>query len=288
MEFYDAHLHFHWPGPFDEMKAKWLPVASAGLKGGNLLIIGHHPSELDKCLAMIPTAYHSNITQSFVNEDRGARLRMASEMGGMEVFPYFDSRFFMEPNPDLKPLRDEGYRGLKILYVPDEDPQSGIIGWKKLFGRKEREAEHIVSDMVEQAYAFGWPIIFHVNLKMHKGFVKEVMTSNPGSPFIIPHFGFSRKTVVDFMEQFEHSYTDFSSLLTFMQDHPRDYTEFIKAYQDRILFATDASMSTPDKVIDYLDFLTRHMKDEAILAKILHKNYLRIHKKDPLAINQRG
>ena len=278
MDFYDAHVHFLWKGPFARVARGWEPLLKKGLKGMALIIMGHHPGDREKCFDMVPNSYHERIDPDFFSKKTGTLVSSARELTDLNVFPYLDSRFIENRDLEMKRFNDAGFRGLKILYVPEEDRENSIIGWKKLFGRIEAESREMTEQMVEQAAGLGWPVMFHVNLKLYKAFAEEILRSHPDTPFIFPHFGFSRKIMARFMENFKNCYTDFSSLLPFFPKDPQAYRGFIETFQDRVLFGSDGLIGWPELTGEYLATIKGMIRDEGILKKILCDNYLRIHR----------
>ena len=80
-----------------------------------------------------------------------------------------------------------------------------------------------------------------------------------------------------FIEQFDVCYTDFSSLLPFMQKAPDDYRHFIETYEDRVLFGSDATSDWPDLISEYIETVKDLIRDDVILKKVFRDNYLRVH-----------
>jgi len=279
VKYYDAHVHFFWKGPFNEVWQRWQVLLKSGLKGMSLIIIGHYPSSLERFLELVPRAYQETFEKSFFDEGLGFQISIVQQLNDVMVFPYLDCRFVDTPDSNLTRFYEAGFKGLKVLYIPDEDHEFGVIGWKQFFGRSETESQRLIIRMIEQAFNFGWPIIFHANLRRYADVVKEILQANPGCPFIIPHFGFSRKIMAEFMEQFDFCYTDFSSLLHFMERNPKSYLDFITTFQDRILFGTDAFLGDPTLAAKYLTFTMNLIYDEECRTKIMFENYLRTHQR---------
>lgn len=234
-----------------------------------------------RCLALIPADYHDRIDPALFDKPPHPEECLPGDLLGMPLFPYLDSRFMEEGVADLGAFREAGFRGLKILYIPEEDRENRMAGWKNVFGRSVRASEDLTARLVEQASDFGWPVIFHADLRRYAPFVEDMLKSFPGIPFVIPHFGFSRKAVDRVLELFQHVYTDFSSLLPFMQGAVHAYESFINANRDRVLFGSDATLGWPELTLEYLAFVKQALvKDEEVLRKVLVENYLRIHVHD--------
>jgi len=277
IKFFDAHVHFLWCGSFETVRENWQPLILRGLEGIAAIIKVDAPGDTNKFLEFIPTSYHQEVDPYFFKEGLGSDISTAHKLGDLAVFPYVDCRYLESGKTDLTRFRKAGFRGLKVLYIPEEDVEMGIVGWRNFFGRSEKESRKVVMGMIEQAVNFGWPIILHVNLKQYESFLTEILETYNKHPFIIPHFGFSRKLMAPFLERFESCYSDFSSLLPYMQQNPPGYLDFITDFQDRILFGCDTTVGRRTVVEDYLDFFLRLSKDVNIRKKVLFENYLRIH-----------
>ncbi len=277
IEIYDAHVHYLWRDSLTASCARFLTLREKGLRGMALIIMGHHLSEPKKCFDFIPHSYHDMIGQHLFSNSSSMDLPVNHHFDGIETFPYLDSRYITESEADLSRFRQAGFRGLKLLYVPDEDKLYGMVGWKKLFNQSQESYEAVTLHMIKQAVEFDWPVIFHADLRLHEEFVRSVLKTYPKHPFIFPHFGFSRKIMARLIEQSSNCYTDFSSLLPFMQKSPDNYKNFIEAYQDRVLFGSDATTDWPDLISQYIETVKKMIPDEVILEKLFRDNYLNIH-----------
>lgn len=279
MEYYDAHVHFLWEGELGHALKPWISMQEDGLLGMGLIIMAHHLGDPQRCLSLIPTAYHSLVDRSFFDAPPDQAVCVPESTDGLDLFPYMDSRYIEEAQSDLKPFREAGVRGLKVLYVPEEDRENGMIGWKNLFGRSMRASEDLTARLVEQAAGYGWPVIFHADLRRYGDFVEDLVRSYSEIDFVLPHFGFSRKAVTRLLERLGNVYTDFSSLLPFMKKSPEAYADFLNVFRTRTLFGSDATISWPELTGQYFSFITETIKDRDVLRRILLENYLSIHKK---------
>ncbi|MGB5157711.1 amidohydrolase family protein [Desulfobacterium sp. N47] len=280
MDYFDGHVHFFWTGSFKSVRTKWQPLIDRGLRGIAVIIVVNNPDDIKNLLKLIPATYHDRTGDPvFFNDGSGFKISTAQNLNedNFKVFPYLDSRFLEIKSADLAPYRDNGFKGFKILYVPEEDKELGITGWEKFFKRSVKESEKLIIYMIEQAFSFGWPVIFHADLRKYKDFVKEVLQAYPGHPVIIPHFGSSRKIMAEFMDKYDNCYTDFSSLLPFMKRDSKKYIDFISTYNSRILFGSDTVLDEPGLTAKYYDFIAKTIADDKICKNILSDNYKLIH-----------
>ncbi len=149
MEYYDAHIHFFYNFSLHELQQKIGLLEKTGLSGMNILVISEFPAEIDTYLKMIPGAYHPFVTrEALVNQkDPFAVMDLPRHL---KIVPFLDARF-MENNIEekIKMYRQRGFKGLKLLYVPEEDITLRIGGMEKTFGRTCKQSEKITSLIIE-------------------------------------------------------------------------------------------------------------------------------------------
>jgi len=274
MEYYDAHIHFFYNCSLHELQQKIGLLEKTGLSGMNILVISEFPAEMDTYLKMIPGAYHPFVTrEALVNQKDPFEVMNLPRH--LKIVPFLDARF-MENHIEekIKMYRQRGFIGLKLLYVPEEDTTFHIGGMEKTFGRTCKQSEKITSLIIEQASSQGMPVLMHVDLRRYGDFVEEMIRNHPGTHFNIPHFGFSRRVMSFLLEKYPNCYTDMSSLTLFMEKEAAPYKSFIKQYQDRILFGSDAVIGQPERVQSTLEFMNRFLKDMEIFHKLVNKNYM--------------
>jgi len=273
MKYYDAHIHFFYQCSFNELKHKFSLLEKIGLGGMNILVLGEFPTEADTVLNMIPGTYHPYVTKEAL-ENQKDPFAVINLPPHLKIVPFLDARF-IENNIEekIKMYRQRGFKGLKLLYVPEEDTILRIGGMEKTFGRTCKQSEKITSLIIEKASSLGMPILMHADLRKYGNFVAEMIGSYPRTNFNIPHFGFSRRAISFLLDKYPNCYTDISSLVSFMEKDPVSYKSFIKRYQDRILFGSDALISQPERVQSTLKFINRFLEDMEIFHKLVNKNY---------------
>jgi len=277
MKFYDAHIHFFYNCPADDLKRIFEDLENIGLAGMDVLVISEFPSEMGTVLKMIPGAYHPHITPNALENQKNPFpiLRLADHFNMM---PFLDARFIDDDiERKIRMAHQKGFKGLKLLYVPEEDSEYRVGGMEKAFRRTRKKSEEITALLIESASSHGMPILMHADLRKYGDFVDEMIRSHPRTNFNIPHFGFSRKAVSSLLDHYPNCYTDLSSLRTFMESDQDSYRDFIRRYQDRILFGSDAIVSEPEKVQSALSFLEGFLGSEEILSKLVSENYLTFH-----------
>jgi hypothetical protein len=275
MKYYDVHIHFFYQCSSSGLKRIFDRFEEMGLAGINVLVMAEFPTQINTVLQMIPGAYHESITRESLENQKGP-FDVINLSRHLKVVPFLDARF-MENNIEekIKMYCQRGFRGLKLLYVPEEDTTFRIGGMKKTFGRTGKQSEKITSLIIETASSQAMPILMHVDLRKYGDYVAEMIGGFPKTNFDIPHFGFSRRAMSFLLEKYPNCYTDMSSLESFMEKDPASYKDFIKQYQDRILFGSDALIGQTDRVQSTLKFINRFLEDTEIFHKLVNKNYMK-------------
>ncbi len=277
MKFYDAHIHFFYHFQTDELKYIFKDLENIGLAGMDVLVISEFPPEIETVLKMIPGAYHQYVTpQVFENQkDPFSALRLTDHL---KMIPFLDARFIEDHiEQKMGMFHQSGFKGLKLLYVPEEDLEYRTGGMEKTFHRTPQKSEEITAHLIGSASSYGMPILMHADLRKHGEFVAEMIRCHPQTNFNIPHFGFSRRTLSSLLDHHPNCYTDLSSLRIFMERDPESYRNFIRQYQDRILFGSDALVSQPEQIQSALTFIERFLDNVEIFSKLVHENYLAFH-----------
>jgi hypothetical protein len=274
MRYYDVHVHFFHQCSLNELKGKFGFLEKIGFVGINILVISEFPAEINTYLKMIPGAYHPYVTQEAL-ENQKDPFDVFNIPHQLKIVPFLDARF-IENNIEekIKIYRQRGFKGLKLLYVPEEDTIVRIGGMEKTFGRTRKQSEKITSLIIENASSQGMPILIHADLRKYGDFIGEMIESYPKTNFNIPHFGFSRRAISSLLDKYPNCYTDMSSLESFMEKDPVSYKSFTQEYQDRILFGSDAVIGQPEIVQSTLHFIHRFLEDTEIFDKLVHRNYI--------------
>ncbi len=277
MKFYDAHIHFFYECPLDELRRIFRLLETMGVGGIDVLVIAEYPAEMETILKMIPGEYHPYSTPR-VFENQRDPFPALTWPGPLKIVPFLDGRFIENQiEQKMKMFRQRGFKGLKLLYVPEEDPELRVGGMEKTFGRTCKRSEEITASLIESASAQGMSVMMHVDLRKYGKFVEEMIHRHSQTNFNIPHFGFSRRAISLLLERYPNCYTDLSSLRPFIEKDPVSYRDFIRRYQDRILFGSDALIIQPEHVQSTLKFIDRFLDDMEIFHKLVNKNYLAFH-----------
>jgi hypothetical protein len=277
MKFYDAHIHFYFTFPAEELRRLFARFTETGLAGFTALTVPEFPGELEKVFKMMPAASQSRMSLA-VLENQKDPFPYVDWAKPLTMLPFADTRF-IETGIEGKVARFKqcGFKGLKILYVPEADNQMRIEGMEQAFGRPVRKSEEITARLVDSADSQGMCVLFHVDLRRYGSFAEEMIAGHPKTKFNIPHFGFSRKAMSHLLETCANCYTDTSALVPFLEGDPESYRSFIRQYGDRILFGSDAFICDPERVQASRSAVERLLDDEELFHKLGCINYREFH-----------
>ncbi len=277
MKFYDSHIHFYFRISADELKQAFSRLITSGMLGFDALVFTEFPRDIPTVLKMVPGAFHESISLSTLDmlKDPFPYFEWARPL---TVIPYVDARFISDGIEEkMARLKQKGFKGLKLLYVPEEDNALRVQGMEQAFGRPLRKSEEITARLIGSASSQGMCVLFHVDLRRYGDFVKEMLRSHPATNFNIAHFGSSRKALFHLLETYPNCYSDLSSLVPFMMENPTSYQSFIRQYQDRILYGSDVLISAPERIESTLRYVEELLDDQEIFHKLVYENYLAFH-----------
>ena len=92
MKFYDAHIHFLYDGPANELKRNFETLENMGLTGMVFLVRAEFPSEMETVLKMIPRVYHLEITPLILQNQKNffSGLDLTDQL---RIMPFLDACF---------------------------------------------------------------------------------------------------------------------------------------------------------------------------------------------------
>jgi len=145
IQFFDAHIHFLHQCPLDELIDKLGLMEKAGFAGLDVLVLSEFPSEIDTVLKMIPGEYHHLVTPRAL-ENQKHLFTLLNSTCPVKLTPFWDARFIGDDaEGKVKKYRRMGFKGLKLLYVPEEDEGLQIGGMEKTLdahARNRRGSHH--------------------------------------------------------------------------------------------------------------------------------------------------
>ncbi len=278
MKVYDAHIHFLFKCSFSSLQGNFAYLRKIDVAGFDALIIPEYPAVLKTVRQMVPEEYHNEVDLDILCRQRDS-IQIVKQVKDLTIIPFLDARYIeTDIEQKFKMYHDQGFKGLKLLYVPEEDMVSKFAGMENAFGRSLLKSEKITSLMVDCASHYGMPVLIHIDLSRYAEFTEELLKNHPLINFNIAHFGFSRRKIAPLLDRYPNCYTDMAALVTYISQNPSSYLDFVKCYQDRILFGSDSLIGVPETVLKTSRFVIDWLDDMGLAEKILYKNYLTFHK----------
>ena len=193
-------------------------------------------------------------------ENRGGPLFHEAEdlleltrLSGKALVPLVDTRHLWGDVPlALQGYLNQGFRGIKGIYLPDRENDLGVGGVPETFGITLEEYRRREWDIVAFAHARELPLIYHLDARRYGDVMQALLDDFPGVRVNFPHFGISRSAFRKVLDRYPNVYTDLSSMLPHIRNNPESYRDFITHYPDRVCFGSDAFLYTLDTVSDYI------------------------------------
>ena len=169
------------------------------------------------------------------------------------LVPLVDTRHLWGEVPAaLSGYLEQGFRGIKGIYLPDRENDLGVAGVPETFGITLKAYRRREWEIVAFAHARELPLIYHLDARRHGDVMQALLDDFPGIRVNFPHFGISRSAFRKVLDRYPNVFTDLSSMLPHIRNNPESYRDFITHYPDRVCFGSDAFLYSLDTVSDYI------------------------------------
>ncbi|BBO77845.1 hypothetical protein DSCW_52620 [Desulfosarcina widdelii] len=280
MMIYDAHIHFLFKCASSKLKCKFAYLNEIGVGGFDALIIPEYPAVLKTVRHMVPEIYHKEVDLEILHRQKDS-IHILKKEKGTAIVPFLDARYIeTDIERKFRMYHEQGFRGLKLLYVPEEDKVSKFGGMENAFGRSLAQSEKVTSMLVDCASYYGMPVLMHVDLRRYAEFTENLLKNHPRTSFNIAHFGFSRRKIAPLLDRYPNCYTDMASLVPYIKKQPSAYLDFVKHYRERILYGSDGLIGRPEIILKTSRFVIGWLNGMGISGKIFYENYMDYHKKN--------
>lgn len=253
-EIIDVHCHcFAGQGQAQEVAHGLDRLRQAGVR--HLAVMGLvNPSlPADRVGELIPEGFE-NLGDPLFNEADWL-LQCAGQSWGM-VVPLLDTRMLHgEVTPCLERHIERGFRGLKGLYLADDDNDLGVSSVPETFGLSLKQYQQREWTIFAFAEAHDLPVVYHMDANRYGDMMRAILEDFPRLRINFPHFGIGRRAFSRILDRYPHAYTDIAYMAPHIRNNPASYRDFISHYPDRVCFGSDALLYQPQIVLDYVELV---------------------------------
>lgn len=189
------------------------------------------------------------------------------------ILPFVDTRYLWGDIPAaLYGYLNQGFRGIKGIYLPDDGNDIGVRGVPETFGVTLAQYRQREWDIWSFAQTHDLPLLYHIDARRYGEELEALLGDFPRLRVDIAHLGISRKSFSTFMDRYPNLFTDIANLLPHIRSNPKSYRDFIMHYPDRVCFGSDAFLYQADKVLAYLQLVRDLDLPEDIADQVLYSN----------------
>ncbi len=189
------------------------------------------------------------------------------------IVPFVDTRYLWGDVPTL--LRghvEQGFRGIKGIYLPDNENDLGVGNVPDAFGGTLEQYHRREWDIFSYAQAHDLPLLYHMDARRYGDVMTALLDDFPRVRVDFAHLGIGRKAFSKILDRYPHVYTDIAALLPYMRENPASYRDFIVHYRDRVCFGSDVFLYRADAVLDYISVVRELKLPEEIEADVFSGN----------------
>jgi hypothetical protein len=167
---------------------------------------------------------------------------------------------------------EQGFRGIKGIYLADDQNDLGVAGVPDLFGISPAQYQRREWEIFAFAAANVLPLLYHMDARRYGDLMQALLEDFPRVRVNFPHFGIGRSAFRKILDRYPNVYTDLSSLLPHIRSNPESYRDFILHYPDRVCFGSDSLLYAPEVVLDYIRMVRELRLPEQIEAQVFSGN----------------
>lgn len=199
-------------------------------------------------------------------------LEMA-RLSNQFILPFVDTRHLWGDVPAaLHDYIRKGFRGIKGIYLPNDENDIGVRGVPETFGISLQRYHKREWEIFSFAQAHDLPVLYHMDSRQYEDVMLAILKEFPTLRINFAHLGIGRKTFAPILDRYPNVYTDIANLLPQMKSNPASYRDFIVHYPDRVCFASDAILYQVETVLDYIDMVKELMLPAEIEGQVFNGN----------------
>lgn len=200
-------------------------------------------------------------------------LLALTELSDSLIVPMVDTRHLWgDVTSELNGYLKQGFKGIKGIYLPDNENDLGIGNIPDTFGISLEQYRRREWEIFSFAQTHDLPLLYHMDARRYGDVMKALLDDFPQVRVNFPHLGIGRKTFSAFLDRYPNVFTDIASLLPHMRSNPASYRDFIMHYPDRVCFGTDAFLYQAGAALDYISMVRDLGLPEDIETQVFNGN----------------
>ena len=267
----DVHMHCFTGRLHADAVARDLEkLRRSGLR--NIVVAGTVNTRLDAgaMLSLIGDFVENRGDPNYNEEEN---LLEFSRVSAPFILPFVDTRsLWGDVSTVLTGYINQGFKGIKGIYLPDEENDIGARGVPEVLGISLQQYVKREWEILSFAHAHDLPVLYHMDSRKHGNVMAAILDDFPALRINFAHLGIGRKTLAPMLDRFPNVFTDIANLLPHMKNNPASYRDFIMHYPDRVCFASDAFLYQPEKVLDYVGMVKELNLPEETQAQVFNGN----------------
>lgn len=270
-EIIDVHLHcFASVGQAAELGRGLERLRREGVR--HLAVMGLVNTHLDeRAIWNLMPSYVENRGDALFNE--ASDLLDLARLQGPMLVPLVDARHLWGPvSSVLGQYMDRGFRGLKSVYLPDNDNDLGVGNVPDTFGISLEQYHRREWEIFDFARRHDLPLVYHMDARRYGDVMLRLLEDFPEVRVCFPHLGISRRSLAKILDRYPGVYTDLAAMAPHVRANPESYRDFILHYPERICFGSDAFLYTPARVLDHIHMVRELNLPPEIETRIFSTN----------------
>ena len=238
----------------------------------NLVVVGLVNTRLDTeaMWNLIPSYVENRGDPHFHEAEDLLELTRVSEGA---IIPLVDTRHLWgDVDTLLSGFIESGFRGIKGIYLADEENDIGVRSVPETFGITLTQYQRREWEIFAFAEAHDLPLLYHMDARRHGDVMMALLDDFPQVRVNFAHLGIGRKAFSTILDRYPNVYTDFAGMQHHIRSNPAGYRDFIMHYADRVCFASDALLYQPETVLDHVSMVKDLNLPEEVEARVCYDN----------------
>jgi hypothetical protein len=189
------------------------------------------------------------------------------------ILPFVDTRHLWgDVATALQGYIDRGFRGIKGIYLADNENDIGVGNVPDTFGITLAQYRRREWEILAFAEAHELPLLYHMDARRYGDVMKAMLDDFPRIRVDFAHFGIGRSAMSKILDRYPNVYTDLAGMFSHILSNPASYRDFIVHYQDRVCFGSDALLYAPEAVLDHIRAVRELGLPEEVEARVFSGN----------------